>query len=840
MTEILYPAKALDSPHAGGKARGLARMQRGGLTSPPWFVIPDTAFLDGPAAIRPAIDAAVAALCPGQERVAVRSSAIDEDGAHHAFAGQFETFLDVTPAEVHARAFDVWRSAFSPRVQAYRQTHGLRTSGGRAAVLVQRMVRPRVSGVAFSADPVSGRRGLTVISASAGVGSVLVAGEIDADTWHVDRQGRIVFRHLVAQDAVLTDEEVLRVAHLARAAERCAGVPQDVEWAIADALVLLQARAITSLRDIHDPDAPLTLWDNSNIVESYSGVTGPLTYSFARDIYEHVYRQFCRLMRVPESTIGDHDAVFRNMLGLVRGRMYYNLLNWHRMLALLPGYRVNRRFMEQMMGVKEELPAEMAEAVARGARRGRLRDGLDLARTMVGLLVHYLTLNRRVDAFSRRLERALAPPSPDLELQRPDELVAHYRDLRARLLLEWDAPLVNDLFAMIFYGALRQLWERWLATCEGAFHHELVSGEGGMVSAEPAVRMRRLARLASADPVLTDLLRLAALDEILPMIERRPDFLAEYRAYLDRFGERTVNELKLETVTLHEDPLPLLRAVGALAQQCTHDRERASPSSREPVGTAGRARVEHALSWHPLRRMVFSWVRRHARRRIRDRENLRLGRTRLFGRVRRIFLELGRRLHALDVLDHPRDVFHLEVEEVLAYVDGRSTCTDLRALAAVRAREFQAYRDLPAPSDRFETRGAVYRGHGFRRASPGASAEGDERRGLGCSPGVVRGRVRIVRDPAAAKLTERSILVAAHTDPGWIMIFPSALGVLVERGSLLSHAAIVARELGIPAVVSVPGLMQWLRDDDVVEMDGAAGTIRLIASSRADGVVRCA
>src|SRR5439155_26365960 len=111
-----------------------------------------------------------------------------------------------------------------------------------------------------------------------------------------------------------------------------------------------------------------------------------------------------------------------------------------------------------------------------------------------------------------------------------------------------------------------------------------------------------------------------------------------------------------------------------------------------------------------------------------------------------------------------------------------------------------------------------------------AGPEGDGVKGLGCSPGVVRGRVRVVTDPTAADLEAGTILVAEHTDPGWIMVFPSALGVLVERGSLLSHAAIVARELGIPAIVSVPGLTRWLRDGDWVEMDGATGTIRRVTA----------
>jgi pyruvate,water dikinase len=375
---------------------------------------------------------------------------------------------------------------------------------------------------------------------------------------------------------------------------------------------------------------------------------------------------------------------------------------------------------------------------------------------------------------------------------------------------------------------------RWCGDPEGSLQNDLIGGEGGIVSAEPAVRLQRLARIAAADPALVERLGRGTIEEIHDRVRAHAAMAAECRAYLEKFGERTVNELKLESTTLHDDPLPLFRAIGALAEQL----QRGVDGAAVPAGSdadrrraASRARVDEALAGHPARRLVFRWVLRHARRRVRDRENLRLERTRLFGRVRRIFLEIGRRLHALDLLDDPRDIFALEVDEVLAFADGRSTTVDLRALAELRTREFRSYTEGEAPDDRFETVSPVYHGNAFRRPADRPVPDGEERRGLGCSPGVVCGAVRVVRDPATVDLAERAILVAEHTDPGWIMVFPSALGVLVERGSLLSHAAIVARELGIPAVVSVPGLTRWLRDGDRVEMDGRTGIVRRLPAA---------
>jgi pyruvate,water dikinase len=887
MSDILTARDALAGAPVGGKARGLAVAGHAGLPVPAWVVLSPDAFWaslgddgrrrleaasDGgditalanavqpSAGVRASLDEAFRVLCGDGGHVAVRSSASDEDGAQHSFAGQLESVLHVDRARLPGAVGAVWHSGFSARILEYRRLHGLPLVPPAPAVLVQRMVRARAAGVAFSADPVTGRRGMAVVSAVAGLGTALVSGDSDADTFHVGRDGSVIERHLaekrvvhradaaapggVSAEAVsgvtapvLSDDEVRAVAGLARQAAQHFGRAQDIEWAYeGETLYLLQARPITSLAALADPDAELRLWDNSNIVESYSGVTTPLTFSFASEIYEHVYRQFCRVMRVPEHAVAAQDDAFRNMLGLIRGRLYYNLLNWYRVLALLPGFSVNRRFMEQMMGVREGLPESLVRALESRGSGARLLDALHLCRTLAGLVGQQLLIDRRVAAFTRRLDAALAPPAPPLADRRPDELAAHYLELRRKLLLSWDAPLVNDFFAMIFYGQLRTLCARWCGDTEGTLQNDLVSGQGGLASAEPIVRLKRMAALAAGDPSLLELLSGAPAADILAAAVVRPAFHDEYRAYLDRFGERSANELKLETETLLDDPLPLLRAVGTLARQGRPGREATASSAvtGDTLRVRAQGRVSDSLRGRPIRRLVFNWVLKHARARVRDRENLRLERTRLFGRVRRIFLELGRRLHELGVLATPRDVFYLQVDEVLGFLDGRSTCVALGDLVSLRQREFRGYEEGEAPDDRFETRGPVYRGQSFMRPNPPPSGRGETRQGLGCCPGVVRGPVRVVTDPRFVDLERRAVLVAEHTDPGWIMIFPSALAVLVERGSLLSHAAIVARELGIPAVVSVPGLTAWLRDGDWVELDGGTGTVRRIDVPRGE------
>jgi pyruvate,water dikinase len=726
VTAIVESRGVLDIPDAGGKARALAAAMGAGLPVPPWFLVRSRALPNGASEgtsyddvdLASEVAAALRRLAPGGQPVAVRSSGADEDGAEHSFAGQFDSFLNVRHAEVLSRIAAVRASGSTGRVLSYRRSRGLAAHPQPPNVIVQRMVPARVAGVAFSADPVSGRRGIAVISAAHGLGTAVVNGDADADVWHVDRRGAIVARRIAlkhgnsheavvsvslaedeARGASLTDDEIRAVTALARAAARSFGRPQDIEWAYEDdRLWLLQTRPITSLDSRPDPDGEIALWDNSNIVESYSGTTSPLTFSFASEVYEHVYRQFCRLMCVPDASIARHDDAFQNMLGFVRGRLYYNLLNWYRVLALLPGYTLNRAFMEQMMGVKEALPPDLAARIgtASPAQRSRARDAVRVLRMIGGLAAAHFTIEKRTRAFQRRLDAALAAPDPALDLMRPDELVLHYRSLRQRLLLSWDAPIVNDFFAMIFYGLLRRACVRWLDDSEGTLQNDLVAGDAGMVSAEPALRIREMARLAAADRLLVERLDKGTVGEARMAARNVPQFAAALDAYLEKFGDRTINELKLETQTLHDDPLPLLRSIGALARQ-----PGAAYSENHPgavLRSSARQRAAGALRRHPVRRAVFGWMLRNARARIRDRENLRLERTRLFGRVRRIFVELGKRLHAAGALDAPADVFFLRVDEVLAFVEGRTVTTNLRGLVAIRREEQAGHAALTSRS----------------------------------------------------------------------------------------------------------------------------------------------
>ncbi|MDJ0638406.1 MAG: PEP/pyruvate-binding domain-containing protein [Paracoccaceae bacterium] len=795
---------ATDPAVVGGKGAALSRLARDGFAPPAFFVILPEAFSDGEP-VPGLSDALAKALEPlGDGPYAVRSSGQSEDGSEHSHAGQFDTVLNVEAAGVIDAARQVWQSGFSDRVATYTELK----SGGEVtppAIVVQRMVASRVSGVAFSADPVSGLRGRVVISAIEGLGDALVSGEEDGQSWVLDGEAVVTAPD---EAPILTTEEVQEVAQLARKAEAQFGAPQDIEWAIdGDGLHILQARPITTpLLEKPNPDGTLTIFDNSNIVESYPGMVSPLTYSFAVHVYSRVYRAFVRLLGVREGVIAENGAVFDNMLGRRDGRVYYNLVNWYRALALLPGFALNRSYMETMMGVAEPMPAEVVDNIGPPPAKGlaKLREYARLVRVGFGLLVSAIRLPATRRGFYARLNAAL-DSGLDLQAAGPTALANEYRRIESELLDRWDAPLVNDFLCMMAFGASRNMLEKWLGPDGLTLHNDVMIGQGDIVSAEPAQRILKMGALAREAGLNLSSGGLKAIRGHAPLS-------AEFDGYLAKFSDRCTEELKLESIPLADDPAPLIFAIAASAERPVTHTEPPEPDWDE------------LFEGRPIRKRLARWVIGWTKARVRDRENLRFERTRVFGYARQVFLALGREFAARGAIEDARDVFFLTKDEVLGAVEGFALSPDLKGLVALRKADDTASAARPDPEERIDLRGPAALVAAEARASADEET-GAERTGTGCSAGKVTAKARVVRDPKTEALEPGDILVARHTDPGWIAVFSNASAIVVERGSLLSHSAIVARELGIPCVVGLKHATQWIEDGERIEVDGSSGKV---------------
>ncbi|MDZ7620206.1 MAG: PEP/pyruvate-binding domain-containing protein, partial [Patescibacteria group bacterium] len=405
-------------PTIGGKALNLFRLQREGHRVPEWAAVPAECFIEalGASGVGPRIQerlallddhnaAAIAAEVQGlildmplpnwlpgaiakadviakhpAGYVSVRSSAADEDGATHSFAGIHESFLYIRGQDSVARHVRrVWASGYQQRALLYRRSNGLAIHPVPMAVIIQRMVSAEVSGVAFTADPATQNPFAMVISSLYGLGEGLVGAGLAADHVRYDKRtqrtdatietkatrlvldeesGEGLIEAAVPESqrdaAALSDAQLAQVVRTARSIEQSRRRPQDIEFCFdsAGSLFILQTRDITTVKDAGPAAGHRQVWDNANIIESYSGVTSPMTFSFIRHAYTVVYHCFSDVMGIPPATVKANRHVFENMLGLIHGQVYYNLVNWYRLIRQFPGYGMNKRFMESMMGLR--------------------------------------------------------------------------------------------------------------------------------------------------------------------------------------------------------------------------------------------------------------------------------------------------------------------------------------------------------------------------------------------------------------------------------------------------------------------------------------------------------
>ncbi|MFN0036579.1 MAG: PEP/pyruvate-binding domain-containing protein [Saprospiraceae bacterium] len=843
----------------GGKAENLFVLQSLGFRVPPFVVIPWDHLSGADDAQLNEISAAILqhfkALPAGEHRYAVRSSAVAEDGKQHSFAGQFETHLNVFPEKLTEKIADVRASAQNERVRAYRKEQGLESDAA-IAVIVQQMLLPEVSGVAFGAHPVSGNLQEKVLSAVYGLGEGLVGGLLDADTFTVDAKGNIISQLARKDQKMMPDPSGLGGTTLTEVPENlqtapCLGEaqireiasaldqlnqhyhhPQDVEFALAGGqLYLLQTRPITTIGTAQpalEGRVSEFVWDNSNIVESYPGLTSPLTFSFIIKMYEGAYRQMMGMMGVSPREIEQNREVLANMLGLIEGRVYYNLLHWYKALAVLPGFGLNAAFMERMMGVKERF--ELKDLPQRGRWTERLRV-LNLVRTMLGNLWALPKMRRDFEAGFEAVMQEYGVL--DFTKKTAEELAALYLRYEQTVLKKWNAPLVNDFFTMIYFGVLQKLTVKYRLDEGGTLHNDLLCGARDIVSTEPIHRCLQLAADIQKEPA-TKQLFVEKTAEVLAETYRQGQFPAPIQAqietYLERWGNRCVGELKLETITYRQQPALFMHVIQSYVRQgIQNQKSRIDLDMREKAEQV----VREKLRGQPLRRLIFNHVLKNTRVLVSGRENLRYARTRGYGTVREIFCALGMRFQERGILGDARDIFFLTQAEIFDHIKGTSVNGNLRDLVALRKNQYAQWEKSPPPAERFATSGIVYAGNDFRldRNPKADISAADTLRGLGCCPGKVRAQVRVVRHPSEVSDLNGDILVTSNTDPGWVTLFPTAGAILVEKGSLLSHSAIVSREMGKPCIVGISGLLQRLQTGDWVEMDGSTGEVKILSAA---------
>lgn len=795
-----------DTNRIGGKAANLFRLKQSGYDVPHFVVIPSVALEQGDQLENIANE--VNNHFPDNALLAVRSSADVEDSSNKSFAGQFKSILNVRREELSQAITEVFQSTYADHLKVYNQDST--STDICMSVIVQEMVLADCAGVVFSINPTTGKEDETVINIIAGVGEALVSGQENADSYVVSNEV-IIQRHIQSKP-LLNDGEIISLAKTVNDISKLFGSPQDIEFAYIDSnLKLLQSRPITTT--INEEKI---VYDNSNIIESYPGLTLPLTFSFIEKMYAAVYIQLSKVLGIPKRRITQHQYSYNNMLGLLNGSVYYNLNSWYTVLSLLPGYNLNAEFMETMMGVKDK-----PELLIKEPPRSSFRDYLYVAKAILHISYNAFTVKKQkkkfIADFHDIYDRFEQKDYSDSSLE---ELFKDYYEFERLMSAKWKAPLVNDFFAMIYFGILQKQCQKYVPEQSG-LHNELLADTKDIITTQPLRLIPELINTLTSNKEVKRLLLHESSHYIWGALQN-PQFEKEYKAvttYLNTWGERCVAELKLETITYKQAPEKLI----AVIKEYTVNDIKVRPFNDTTSSKDAYDLVLEHIGNSSIKKRIFKHVLNKAKYLVANRENLRYYRTLGFGRVRSFMINIGKRLVEQNRLDNERDVFYLKLDE-LDQTIRKQEVLDLKQLVSNRKREYNLFNDLPLP-ERVITNGK--QSIILEKAVDTENCNVTELQGIPCSPGVVRATICKVTETEHS-FPKDQIMATYATDPGYVVMFPAASGILTERGSLLSHAAIVSREMNIPCIVGITGLMEQLKAGDEVIMDGSTGIVKII------------
>ena len=790
---------------------------------------------------------------------AVRSNFSSEDSGEHSFAGQFLTRLNVKREKVQEAVQEVFASYagsldYKEKANRGKAEYDLKQQGKAEqnenterqenaeqqedieqkkadllgeTVLIQEMLFPEKSGVLFTKNP-KGILSEMVVVLGQGLGDKVVEDQENVLTYHYF-PGECLYQEGQGTVIGLDEDELKTLFSLGEEIEQLFQKPMDIEFAIEKGKIyILQAREITTL----DMQLPVRILDNSNISESFPGICLPLSESFAGEMYSGIFTSLGR--RFLGKKVSSYEELFQRMVGGFSGRMYYEISSWYDILRLLPFSGKIIPVWQGMLGVSNE---EISFS--------KKKPGFFLKCRITLLFCYYFIVSqRKMQELDKFFQERYASYSKRVdEEEEAQELYRIFLEMKEDILREWDITLMNDMVSFI------------------STH---LYGKKTAFSLETMKPVRALSALKAVA-------RKHGLDS--------EEYRREKKKYISAYGDRIEGELKLETRTYRSNEELLdrwildaletektdragLPEVGHSIQKAYGEKDRFEKDSIEIDCSEKDCEERIRMEKPSEQKQRKSFLYRLAESSCNNREISRLHRTRCFGLMRSIVDKIGEKTIGFDI-------YYLSLEELEEMI---FTGKDF-ALKIAREKELRkAYEKLPVLSrvkllgkvDRdplageitvlnygaFKTKGSKV-GKGEIAGEMGKSEKSsvpfsEEPKnfeskgktestprvffGRGVSKGIFRGEVLKIKSLQELRVAEAKgkILLSYSTDPGWFPYLDMAEGLITERGSLLSHSAILARELEKPAVVNIPKIMEELQSGDIVEIDGDLGICSVI------------
>ena len=702
-------------------------------------------------------------------KYAIRSSSYLEDGEEDSFAGQFDTYLNVSPNRINDKVKKCFNSINNKNVKEYLKSKKIKTDNLKMNVIIQEMVDSKYSGVLFTSNP-KGLLNESVIVVGKGLGNNIVEDKILTTTYYYNTTDNIYYYDGLLD--LLKKEEIEELINLSKRIKEIFGEYLDIEFAIENnKIYILQVRPITTINN-----EKTVILDNSNIVESYPNVSLPLTISFVEFVYSKVFEKEAYRLSKNKKLVDSCKEEFNNMVGSSNGRLYYKISNWYTLIKFLPFSKKIIPIWQDMLGVKDKSYDNNKLRIPFFTKVkiyfNTFKELKKVSKNMDKLNNKFITIN---DYFYSKYNDKLSTK----------HVMNLYNVIKDELLSNWDITLVNDLYSFIYTGLLKKRLKKKKYNDDKI--NEYISGINNIESLKP----------------IKELIELAYKKDKLSKAE----YKLLFDNYIFKYGDRSLEELKLESETFRTNPKLLEKKIKEYRKDKNKLKEIYEDLNKE----------KEIIKEDYITRFIS----KRAMTGIKNREISRLNRSRIYGMVRQMFLTIGNNFTKSKLLRKKEDIFYLTIEEVFNYKK-----YNLKNLVKERKREYKMYYELPNYS-RLIFSNKEFDKHHKRINKVEKQVSKKVLEGTPTSNGKIKGEALVIEDINKNYDVKDKILITKMTDPGWVFLLINAKGVISEKGSILSHTAIISREINIPSIVGVEDATKIIKTGDYLEMDAYTGKIKI-------------
>ncbi len=696
----------------------------------------------------------------------MRSSFSREDREGQSFAGQFQSILNVARESVPVAVEQVRKS--KEKVEDYLPGRESFKLEGEMKIIVQEMVEAECSAVLFTGNP-QGQLNEAVLVVGLGLGTGVVEDRVDTTTYYWNKDDKAFYYERQGESPTLEKNFIEEIFSIGEKIQEVFGTYMDIELSTKKGeIFILQARPITTIEEGRD-----IVLDNSNISESYPGISLPATESFAKVVYYQAFKSCVEILAGRGKTLESLEATFKVMVTAANGRMYYQISNWYSLLKVLPFSKKIITIWQEMLGVNEKQVGFTDKVKA--TLFTKVKIGFNFGRMMIRTPREMEKLNQYFLEVFPKYKEELVNTKDNMEL------LKLYKEARDTIGQRWGITLVNDMYAFIYTAIAKK-------------KYGLQIGDVQMIeSLKPVKALEKLATTAKVFGMKSE------------------EYMKGRKEYLESYGDRSFEELKLETKTMNSNPEILDQYIAnSFGESFSKD----EVMENKEVGELELDNLEIKDPYFLAR----------AKKGIYNRELSRMNRTRLFGFVREILLKVGRNLFEAEKIECINDIFWLYLEEI-------ETCCEegesVKELIASRKLEYGGYKKLPSYG-RLVFRNKVINKKVMNLERAKRTEKERVFNGVPSSKGTVSGEAIVIENPSLEIDARGKILIADTTDPGWVFLIKNASGIVTQRGSILSHTAIITRELKKPSVVGVAGIMEIVKTGDRIKINGEEGTVEII------------